>query len=262
MTSNPSVSGAVAPASARTARTTSTSVGATAVLLIAAVVLMNAGLSGLGSVFDYPDVLSRPAAEVLAMFRADQTGVVTWFTLLALGAALFVPIAILIGRLDNSAWMRRAVWLGVAAGLVQVVGLLRWPLLVPALADRAAREGETSSATSTFESLNRLLGTALGEMGGYLLTAAWTAIVAYCLLRRGFPRWFGALGAVSALAILTGLLTPLHVPATQQINFFGYILWSCWLLALAPLLLLRSRAIAGTPIARTKVRADALDESM
>ncbi|UFS94159.1 DUF4386 domain-containing protein [Nocardia huaxiensis] len=204
-----------------------------ALLLVAAVVLMNAGFSGLGSVFDYPDVLSRPSGEVLALFREHQGAVVTWFALLALGALLFVPIAVLLGRLDDSPLMRWAVRAGVAAGLVQAIGLLRWPLLVPGLAELALSEAESGSATSAFELSNRLLGTVLGEMGGYLFTAVWTVIVARCLRGRGFPRWFAVLGYATACAILTGLLVPLGVPGVQQLNFLGYILWSCWLLVLA-----------------------------
>ena len=44
----------------------------TALLMIAAAVLVNVAFTGLGAVFDYPDVLKHPAAEVLASFRASQ----------------------------------------------------------------------------------------------------------------------------------------------------------------------------------------------
>ncbi len=41
----------------------------TAALLILAAVLANVGFTALGSIFNYPDVLDEPAAEVLADFR-------------------------------------------------------------------------------------------------------------------------------------------------------------------------------------------------
>ena len=42
----------------------------TAALMIAAAVLANVAFTGLGAVFDYPDVLNQPADDVLASFRA------------------------------------------------------------------------------------------------------------------------------------------------------------------------------------------------
>ena len=63
----------------------------TASLLIAAAVLANVAFTALGSIFDYPDVLNEPASAVLADFRANETAVASWFTVLALSAALFAP---------------------------------------------------------------------------------------------------------------------------------------------------------------------------
>ena len=57
----------------------------TAVLMIGAAVLVNVAFTGLGTVFDYPDVLKHPADEVLASFRASQGAVSAWFLALALG---------------------------------------------------------------------------------------------------------------------------------------------------------------------------------
>lgn len=204
-------------------------------LIVTAVVAMNAGFAGLGAVFDYPRVLSRPGAEVLASFRMHESAVVAWFSVLAVGALLFVPIALGVGRRTESPRMRWAVRAGVAAGLVQAAGLLRWPLLVPALADRAAFETGSSTAVTEFELWNRLLGSFVGETLGYSLTAAWTVLVVSVLGREGFPRWFAVLGAVSAALILAGVAAPWQVAGAQQANFAGYVLWSVWMLALAVL---------------------------
>ncbi len=55
----------------------------TATLLIAAAVLTNAAFTVLGTVFNYPDVLSEPVEDILAAFRANQTTVVAWFAVMA-----------------------------------------------------------------------------------------------------------------------------------------------------------------------------------
>jgi hypothetical protein len=110
----------------------------TAALMVAAAVLVNVAFTGLAAVFDYPDVLKGPADEVLASFRASQLAVTAWFLALALGAAMLAPVAVGVGRLSGSRAMRWAVPVGVAAAVVQVVGLLRWPLLVPGWSATAA----------------------------------------------------------------------------------------------------------------------------
>src|SRR5215471_4312478 len=109
----------------------------TATLLILAAVLANVGFTALGSVFNYPDVLNEPAGQVLASFRDSQTAVSTWFVVLAVSAALLAPIAIGVGRLSTARAMRYAVPVGITAAVVQVIGLLRWPILVPGYASDA-----------------------------------------------------------------------------------------------------------------------------
>jgi hypothetical protein len=74
----------------------------TALLLIAAAVLANVAFTGLTTVFDHPDILTRPPADVLALFASNQGAVITWFLLLALSAALLAPIAFGVGRLGPS----------------------------------------------------------------------------------------------------------------------------------------------------------------
>ena len=99
----------------------------TAALMIAAAVLATAAFTVLGTIFNYPDVLKEPVEDILAAFRASQTAVVGWFAVLAISAALFVPIAIGVGRLSAHRAMRVAVPVGIAAGIVQVIGMARWP---------------------------------------------------------------------------------------------------------------------------------------
>ena len=103
----------------------------TAVLLIGAAVLANLAFTVLGTVFNYPDVLKEPTDDILTAFRANQGPVVTWFLVLAASAALLAPVAVGVGRLSDRRPMRWAVPVGIAAAVVQTVGLSRWALLVP-----------------------------------------------------------------------------------------------------------------------------------
>jgi len=203
----------------------------TAALMVAAAVCLNLAFTGLGMVFDYPEVLKHPPADVLAAFRASQGVVSAWFLLLVLGAALLAPVAIGVGRLSTHRAMRLAVPVGVAAAAVQVVGLLRWPLLVPGWA--------AENNVDAFATANQVLGNLVGETFGYLLTAAWTGLVLAALGTRFAGRLFVALGGVAAVLIFLGVFSPLQLPVVDFANFVGYVLWSVWLLIFAAVLVRR-----------------------
>lgn len=199
-----------------------------AVLMVIAVVLANVAFLGLGSVFNYPDILQESASAILAEFREDQGTIITLFVVLAISAALLAPIAVLVGRLAPNKLGRWSIGVGIAAAVVQVIGLLRWPLVVPFLADR--------EDTDAFETVHTALGTIVGETLGYLLTATWTVLIIYALGKRLAGRWFTYLGLVAAALIAVGVFVPLDLPGADFANFFGYILWSIWLVAFAVLI--------------------------
>ena len=221
----------------------------TASLLILAAVLANVGFIALGSIFNYPDVLDEPAGDVLASFRDSQGAVSLWFLVLAVAVGLLAPIAIGVGRLSSNKAMRLAVPVGITAAIVQVVGLLRWPILVPGYASDAASSNAAvaGDARDTFTSVSDILGTALGETVGYLLTATWTVLVVVALGRRYAGRWFQALGVTSAVLVFAGVFSPLGTPMIDTANFFGYVLWSLWLVALGMLILVHERRTASSP---------------
>jgi hypothetical protein len=222
----------------------------TAALMVVAAVVVNVAFTALGAVFDYPDVLKQPAGDVLAAFRASQPAVTAGFLALALGAAMLAPVAVGVGRLSGARAMRCAVPVGIAAAVVQVVGLLRWPLLVPGWAATAAGDdpAAAASAREAFGTANRVLGNLVGETGGYLLTAAWTALVLAALGTAFAGRLFVALGAVSATLILAGVLSPLDLAIVDTANFAGYVLWSGWLVVFAVVLVMRQRHDVRRPV--------------
>jgi hypothetical protein len=77
------------------------------------------------------------------------------------------------------------------------------------------------------------------------------------LMITGFPRrWFIALGAVSAILILGGVLSPLQLPGVDFANFIGYVMWSVWLVIFATPILRHSRIRVGasTPVPSAAVR--------
>jgi hypothetical protein len=92
-----------------------------------------------------------------------------------------------------------------------------------------------------------VLGTIIGETIGYALTATWTVLVALGLHGRLLGKVMTGLGLASAALVATGVVEPLGVPGTGLTNFFGYVLWSVWLIAFA-VIVLRGRRHAATSV--------------
>lgn len=194
-----------------------------------------AGFTVLGSVFEYPQILEEPTADILALFREHQGTVTTWFLVLVLSAALMAPAGIWLGQIAGGRLGRWIAGVGIAAATVQVVGLQRWVTLVPGISDDAHDPTLRANAEDRFELWHTVLGKAIGETLGYALTATFTVLVVIALSRSLLPRWLAYLGYFAAALIATGVVIPL-VEAASLTNFVGYVAWCAWLLAVAAVL--------------------------
>lgn len=194
-----------------------------------------AGFTVLGSVFEYPQILDEPTADILALFRAHQSAVMAWFLVLVVSAGLMAPAGIWLGRLTGGRLGRSITAVGTAAATVQVVGLQRWVTLVPGISRDALDPAQRADAESRFELWHTLLGKAIGETVGYALTATFTVLVVVALRRSVLPGWLGWIGVGAAALIATGVVIPL-VEAASLTNFAGYVVWCAWLLAVAVVL--------------------------
>jgi hypothetical protein len=217
----------------------------TGVLMIVVPAVFIAGFSSLQAIFDYPAILRQPAGDVLTRFAAGGMLLhLSWYvmTLAALG---MIPIAVGVGLLY---WPRDrfvaalSVAAGVLAGLVQALGLIRWVILVPWLAQSYlqpnATEGGRAIAASLFDGANLYLGAAVGEHLGYLFTAAWTLLVTVLIWQD--HRRMAIVGLIVALAVAFGLLEPAGIPFAAVVNAIGYTGWALWLLVLGVVTLRKS----------------------
>jgi hypothetical protein len=227
--------------------TTRTTRHLAATAMAAAALLAIAGFTALGSVFEYPQILKSPTGDILDLYRRHQGAVMAWFLVLLVGAALLAPAGVLLGRLAGGSRGRWIAGLGVAAAAVQVIGLSRWVVLVPAISSDATDPAKTADAHRTFEVIHTWLGTVLGETIGYALTATFTVLVTLAITRTGAPRWMTYLGYGSAALIATGILVPLGLHAATLTNFAGYVAWCLWLIAMAVILWRTPPAISSSP---------------
>jgi len=204
-------------------------------LLIAVPLAFNVVFARLAATFEYPDILRRPTAEVLARFRAGGTPLVLTWWAFALTAVLLAPLVVLFAAAVPDAdptLLSVATTVGVLAAAVQFLGLIRWPFLVPYL----AQAGDSEAVDIVFQAFNRYLGVAVGEHLGYLLTGAWTTLAGVALTQTAAaPGWLGVVGIVIGPALMLCSLE--FVGRTEGCTVAGrltpptYVAWSLWLIA-------------------------------
>jgi Domain of unknown function (DUF4386) len=221
-------------------------------VLIATPLLFNAGFTLLAQRFDYPDILRRPTHEVLERFRAGGTNLILIWWAFALSAVLFAALAVLLAiAIDdaNATVVVLGLVFGVLAAVVQFLGLIRWPFLVPYLA-RVSEEAEPGSPRAeavdvVFQSFNRYLGVAVGEHLGYAFTGVWSILAGVALVDSTVVAdWLGVIGVI--LGPLFVLCSLEFVGRTEDSGWelaatltpITYIGWSLWLIAVGVALLI------------------------
>jgi hypothetical protein len=203
--------------------------------LIFLAVAFNAVFFWLGAVFAYPDILRRPAPEILAMFANGGAPLIAAWAAFMFSAAWLVPAS---GWLSASTAERgivttAALACGVAAGLAQAVGLARWVFVVPGLA--AAPPSET--VTLLFQVVHQYGGVAIGEQLGQFFTALWVLLLAQAQAKGGLPwRWVWPLGVIASALIFVGLseayatVLPFDPGLLALAAPVGFMLLSVWML--------------------------------
>jgi hypothetical protein len=210
----------------------------TGVLLVVTPVLFTAAFTLLQVGFEYPDILRQPAATVMEKFAAGGSGLIINWYLMVVSSILFIPISVMLHRYlarEDTPYMTVATALGATAGIVQMLGFIRWPFLVPTLAstylDPAASEATRAAIEVTFTAFNQYAGVGVGEHLGYLFTALWTLLICFAMPKsKPFASWLGWTGGALALGILLGTLEPVGAPLFGLVNAIAYTLWALWLI--------------------------------
>jgi hypothetical protein len=223
---------------------------AAGVMLVVAPLWFNATFALLRKRFSYPDILRRPASEILERFHAGGPSLILlWWTFM-LSGLLLLPAVVLLGQaLGFTGVVPLAVTVGVLAGIVQMLGLLRWVHLVPSLArmnaDPALASGHREATIAVFAAMHRYLGIGVGEHLGYLFTGLWSVLTGVAILGTELlPAWMGWVGVAVGAAVIVGSAEFLGSNEEDGWPLAGaaipivYVAWSLWLLAMGIALIL------------------------
>jgi hypothetical protein len=220
----------------------------TGLLLILVPVMFTICFTLLQLQFEYPAILRQSTVDILTKFQAGGTGLIAIWYALTLTAVLFIPLVVLFHHVlaasEASRMLRIATVFGIIAGVAQTLGFLRWPFLVPHLAQAylvpGASDAQRATAALVFEAFHQFAGMAIGEHLGFLSTSIWTLLVGVVMLQSPlFGRWLGLSGIVLAVGIAAGLLEPAGWELAGTINALSYQAWAVWLIVVGVILLVR-----------------------
>lgn len=177
----------------------------------------------LGQAIGWPGSLRLPAAEILPLIHAHPGAVQLGYTAYLLVSLALVPLAFALrGWMEakgQGGWHADALaFFGAAAGILKMLGIVRWLSAMPVLAAQHANADAAGRAMleASFTALNAYAG-AVGELLGVQLTSGlWLLGLGTFLLRTGH-RWLGAGGLASgALFLATTLRLALPEAAALQ----------------------------------------------
>ncbi len=189
--------------------------------------------TGLIATFDYPDVLRYDVGVVLqkyndggAVLRLYWVGMsLSGFVLLALSVMLYR----ILGQKKNTLLLVGTVF-GVAAGLFNALGFIRWVFVTKLLADLYTSPN-VSAATKdavavNFQVLNSYFGVSVGETLGYISMSIWIIILCITLLQTSLThRIIPILGIASGVGTFIGIFEWIGFEAAAQINAYSVQLW-------------------------------------
>ena len=219
----------------------------TGLFLIVVPMAFNVTFFLLQRAFEYPEILRKPTDTILQRFKQGGVSLRRLWYAFMFSAVLFTPVPVLVQQVfepDVPWYLAVGTAIGVLAGAVQFLGLIRWPFLVPTLADLytapKASQATRDSVAVVFQAFHQYVGVAIGEHLGYIFTSLWTLLLCAAIVQTGMfnPVW-GWLGILPALGVFTGVFEEAGFKPAALINAISYLLWSAWLIAFGISLLLR-----------------------
>jgi hypothetical protein len=181
---------------------------AAGLLLLVQFVLMWSAFSILATSINWPQSLGDPAAVALPRLLDNAGAVALGYGAYLLSALAMIPLAVMLrDTLGMTGTLGRlAVAFGTIAGLAKALGIIRWHVLMPGLAEQyvAGDAATRASVAVVYEAFNAYAG-GIGEvLGVALFSGLWTLTLAVALHRAGarITAWAAVASAVLLLVTI------------------------------------------------------------
>jgi hypothetical protein len=226
----------------------------TALLLVLEVALLTAAIVVLGGAINWPASLDEPASVNLPLVTEQRGAVILGYGSYLLYSILILPLGLLLYHVltdgEGSAaspLLTIAVGFGVVSALTRTLGIIRWLVLMPVLAEVYLAPGTSAamreSVSVAYDAFNAYAGGVGEVLGVSIFGGAFFGLVSIALVRSArFPAWIGYAGLVVAALLLAGGLElfgldlgPFVAVSVTALQF--------WMLALAALLFRARRLI-------------------
>jgi hypothetical protein len=195
----------------------------TAWTLILAPLILVVGFTSLGFTFDYPGILREPVAEILMRFRMGGPPLIAQWYSMVFASLLFVPASLLFHQIIKEKPLAHLITgFGVVAAVMNMLGFIRWPFLVPVLATHYADPTLSNMARvsleTTFLAFHTYAGVGIGEHLGFTFLALWLVSGGFALRGTGLPNWLGWLWMVTGIGTFLGVFEQVGWEAAGFIN--------------------------------------------
>lgn len=218
------------------------------VLLLIEFLLIFAPLAILGAAINWPASLDEPASLNLPLILEQAGAVKLGYFLYLLYSVLIIPVAFVISRIvggtqGHNTLLQIANGFAVGSAVLRVLGIIRWLIPMPVLAqvytDPATTPATREAVAVMYDMLNAYAGSIGEVLGVGFFAALWVAATAIVILRDGaLPRWVGAYGLITAVALMVGLVEIVNIDAGAMLTF-NVTMLHFWWLAIALIVLVR-----------------------
>ena len=234
----------------------------TGILLVVGAILVNIPYALLISTFDYPDILRASTSDILIQFSEGGSRLIwTWLAFAWVGmpillAILWLPRALKDEKNSDKGQLvgNVATFFGATSLMAQMIGLLRWPFVVPVLARLytapTATEATRDAVAAVFQAVHQYGGVVIGEHIGQSFIILWMVLLSVSMLRQASaPCWLPWTGFVAAgiYALAQGEVLSTVLPGLQywsEAGLVGSLMWIGWLIALGVVLLRKARTMS------------------
>jgi hypothetical protein len=217
----------------------------TGITAIAQAVLMAVCFGLLAQTFGYPEIIREAPGVILTELFQGIHVVPYLYQGVAYSGLLLIFEAILFKKSfeneTNEVWLDLGQISGVLSGFVFLMGLMRWAVLIPWLAQLyATRQADPKVLELLFEAFNTYIGFSVAEHLGFLFLSLMGLFWGVTILRTNLiPAWVGWLGLLLGVWVIYGNTEIFHFPFAFLANRVGAELLGGWNIIIGVYLILK-----------------------